>query len=108
MMPRFVLQEPAVDLSVAFSGASVQESACFLRFIYKPDDAALTCLALLNAGVLAAVAGLAHKLNAGRLLARIDAFLQGKLEKLQRCSARCQAQLQLADWGHAAQCQCRS
>ena len=49
MMPRFVLQEPAVDLSVAFSGASVQEAACFLRFIYTPDDAAPTCLALLNA-----------------------------------------------------------
>ena len=75
-----VLQEGDVDLSVAFEGASVREATCFLRFIYSPDDVAPSTLAVLtgDGGELAAVAGLAHKLDAGRLLAKIDSFLQGK------------------------------
>ena len=76
-----VLQDPAAaDLSVALCGVSVREAACFLRLIYSPEDAMPASLAALaGGGELAAVAGLAHKLNAGRLLAKIDSFLQGTL-----------------------------
>ena len=74
-----MLQDPVADLSAAFSGVSVLDAACFLRFIYRPEDAAPTGLAVMDVAVLAAVAGLAHKLDAGRLLAKIDSFLQGKL-----------------------------
>ena len=72
-----VLQEPAVDLSVAFSGTGVREAAFFLRLMYTPDDASAS-MGLLNVESLAAVAALAHKLNTGRLLAKIESALQGK------------------------------
>jgi hypothetical protein len=58
----------------------VRDAACFLRLIYSPDDAVPGGLAALaGGGELAAVAGLAHRLNAGRLLANIESFLKGKL-----------------------------
>ena len=73
-----LLQDP-VCLSVAFDGAGLRETACFLRLMYSPDEANPTSLAALEFEELVAVAGLAHKLNAGRLLGKIDTFLQGTL-----------------------------
>jgi hypothetical protein len=71
---------------VAFCRSGVREAACFLRFIYNPEDATHASLAALADEELAVVAGLAHKLNAGRLLAEIDAFLRGKMAVLLGCN----------------------
>lgn len=62
------------DLSAAFKGASLQAAACFLRLLYG-DDHSGNLAKLAEAELLAAVAGLAHKLEAGRLLDGIAAFL---------------------------------
>lgn len=80
-----LLQEP--DLSVAFQGASLRATVCFLRLMYSPDDAHPTNLALLaDSGVLATVAGLAHKLDAAQLLDKVAAYLGGECARPCCCS----------------------
>ena len=80
------LQEAAVDLSNSFCGVGVWEVACFLRFIYSPDDAVPEILGVLASKELAAAAALAHKLKAGGLLAKIESYVQGKLPASQPAS----------------------
>lgn len=53
----------------------------FLRFVYSPDQATLGSLRAVHAaadGLLAALAGLAHRLDAGGLLAKIEGYLRGE------------------------------
>lgn len=72
-------QAPA-ELSAAFVGCSLQEAAVFLRLVYSPEQATPgTLRAVHRAGggrLLAAVAGLAHRLDAAGLLAAIEGYLQ--------------------------------
>jgi hypothetical protein len=75
------LQAP-VELSSAFAGCSVAPVAAFLRFLYSPDHATLASLRAVHAAgdgaLLAAVARLAHRLDAAGLLRKIEAYLQGE------------------------------
>lgn len=70
---------PPFELSSAFAGCSLRQVSVFLRFIYCPDHATPGSLHGVHAaagGLLAAVAGLAHRLDAGGLLAKIEGYLQ--------------------------------
>lgn len=89
-----VLQERG-DLSAAFKGASLQAAACFLRLLYG-DDHSGNLAKLAEAELLAAVAGLAHKLEAGRLLDGIAAFLNGAC--CGPCCAQAPSHLPLGTW----------
>lgn len=73
--------QPPFELSSAFAGCSLRQVSVFLRFIYCPDHATPGSLHGVHAaagGLLAAVAGLAHRLDAGGLLAKIEGYLQGE------------------------------
>ncbi|EFN57079.1 hypothetical protein CHLNCDRAFT_143844 [Chlorella variabilis] len=81
-------QEP-VELSSAFSGCSLAQVATFLRLTYSPDHATAASLRAVHAhqeGLLAAVAGLAHRLDAAGLLAKIEAYL-GERERARASAA---------------------
>ncbi|KAL4433881.1 hypothetical protein ABPG75_000322 [Micractinium tetrahymenae] len=65
------------DLSAAFQGSSLADAACLLHLMYGPHTASSgTFFRLSVAGRLLGVAGLAHKLDAAPVLARLGAHLQ--------------------------------
>lgn len=69
-----------MELSSTFSGCTLQQAACFLRLIYSPNHATLAGLGALHqadAALLPALTRLAHRLDAGTLLAKLEACLQG-------------------------------
>lgn len=73
-------QAAPAELSSAFAGCSPTEVAVFLRLLYSPDQATPGSLAAVHAhaaGLLAGVAGLAHRLDAAGLLVKIEGYLQG-------------------------------
>lgn len=80
-----------LDITAAF-GCGLREAACFLRLIYSPDHATPASLRALHECpdaaaaapcLLAAVAGLAHRLDAAALLHKLEAYLQGEWQLLQ-------------------------
>ncbi|PRW39059.1 hypothetical protein C2E21_7141 [Chlorella sorokiniana] len=72
-----------LDLSPMFKGASWREASCLLRFIYHPrSDASPANLAVLAAaGLLPGVARLAHCLDCRPVLAAVDGFLTGTINR---------------------------
>jgi hypothetical protein len=81
--PSCSYQEP-VALTAAFAGCGLREVAAFLRFVYSPDHATPASLRHVHKyadGLLDAVAGLAHRLDAGGLLSKIETYLQGACTK---------------------------
>lgn len=68
------------ELSLAFEGCTLRQVSVFLRFVYSPDHATPGSLRDVHSaagGLLAAVAGLAHRLDAGGLLVKIEGYLKG-------------------------------
>lgn len=74
--------QPPVELSSAFAGCGLAPVATFLHFVYAPDHATPASLRAVHASadseLLSGVARLAHRLDAGGLLRKIEAHLQGK------------------------------
>ena len=68
-----------VDLSGAFQPCCLPDATCLLRLLYCPEEAhAANFSALAAAGRLPGVVALAHRLDADRLLAALEAYLQGE------------------------------
>lgn len=67
-----------IDLTAAFAGSSLPAVTCLLHFLYSPGHADAPTLAELErGGQLAAVARLAHKLDAAAVLQGVERYLLG-------------------------------
>lgn len=73
------LPQGRTNISTSFTGASLLETCCFLRWLYQPDCAVHAEFeAAAAAGGLLGAARLAHKLDAGGLLEKIGSHLIGE------------------------------